>query len=225
MFLKASYDSKCLHKFFLKFVKLNNFDGVFITSKEVEQIAFIATLICWVGIAMNICITSILTFKSTTFDTLTSDPCVDPATMCHLVMKSTFVLLARFLTAMWIFPSAIDFCTALLLHKEFYLFRKSFAAKITREGQYLGSLNNERRRYLQMCRLMEAADDVLALHHGASFSCNIITICLIMYSIIYYPFLSQNTPLTIFYVFWLFSSITDMVIVCSSGILVQSAVS
>ena len=96
MFLKASYDSKCLRKFFLGFVKLYNFGGVFITSGKVKQINLIATLICWIGIAMNICITSILTFRSTTFDTLSSDPCVDPATVCHLLMKSTFVLLATF---------------------------------------------------------------------------------------------------------------------------------
>ena len=223
-FLKASYDSRSLRKFFLGFVKLEKYGGPFLSPKNAKQITSTATKVCWLGIMTNICITSVLTFKFTVFDILAADPFLETGSVGQLIVKSVFICCCAYLTAMWIFPSAIDFSIAFLLYKEFRLFRKSFKAKMDDHDKFLGSMENERCRYLQMCRIIEAADDALALHHGASFSCNIVTMCLLLYSIIYYSSIFDDLILSISYAFWLCSSVVDMVVVCTCGILIKTSV-
>ena len=223
-FLKASHDSKSLRKFFLGFVKLNNYGGTFICLKRARRIVFIATIICWTGIVINMFIVIILTFKTTTLDILSSDPFLEHGSLSQLAAKITFIFITLFLSAVWIFPSATEFCISIILYKEFILFYKSFSSKMNKDGKFIGSLENERCRYVAMCHIIGAADDALALHHGASFSCNIISICLLLYSLLYFPSVLHDPALITAYAFWLLSGVIDMSVVCFCGILINTAV-
>ena len=223
-FLLVSNNDKSVRKFFTGFQRLNKYGGPFMCPVKMKKTIMIGTTICWACIIVNICLTSLITFTTTALDILSSDPFLDAGSVDHLIIQIVFIFVVMFLTATWIFPSGVELCIAILLYKEFSLFRKSFSSQIADDGRFLGSLEKERCRFVEMCRITAAADDILAPHHGASFACNIISICLLLYSLVYYPSVTQSPALTSAYVFWLFGSFTDMIISCFCGIIVNSAV-
>ncbi len=79
----------------------------------------------------------------------------------------------------------------------------------------------ERKRYVAMSRIVEAADRILALHHGACFSCDIANMCLLLYTIAYY---NDESPVAAF-VIWFLLFFGDIAVTCACGILVNYGVS
>lgn len=57
---------------------------------------------------------------------------------------------------------------AVLRHRQFKLFADSFASKINENGQFMGNMEVERRRYVTMTQIVQAADECLAVHHTRS---------------------------------------------------------
>lgn len=90
-----------------------------------------------------------------------------------------------------------------------------------KRGEFRGELEVERHRYVAMCRIVEAADKILAIHHGACFSCDIANMCLLLYTIAYY---NTQSPVAAF-IIWFLLFLGDIAIMCSCGILVNYGVS
>jgi hypothetical protein len=82
----------------------------------------------------------------------------------------------------------------------------------------------ERLRFQQMARIVEAADSGFSIHQAASFACNLANICLMLYVVFYYPAFVQTDVVWGCFVFWFFYAVLDISVVITSGILIRSAV-
>ena len=222
-FLAASLYTKSKRKFFMGFTKLEG--GPHITPALVSKYVYIGTTISWLIIAFNMSLLAFLIFGTDILDVLITDPLPPTNTTGRLVMKFIFLVIFFYLTAMWVFPSTKEICMAMMMSKELYLFRKSFSTKLSRNRGHVDNLENERRRFIDILRILSAADSCFSLHHAASFGCNIVNACLILYIMIYYPFLMKVTTAVLTYIFWFIAAILDVTVVCFSGIIVNSAVS
>jgi hypothetical protein len=224
-FLRASHSPKSKRKFFLGFALLSG--GHFTCPLKMKRVISISTMISWMLIIFNCIMFGFLTFRTPVLDkmvdALPALPALHGAT--RLIIKCLIMIVAFFMSCAWIFPSTLELAMSLLIYSEFKLFRKSFSAQISDSGVYKGVLEADRRRYLEMVNIVSAADRCLSLHHGATFCCGIITICLTLYSVCYYPVKMQLTTTVIALIFWMVASLLDIGIMCVSGILVHSAVS
>lgn len=221
-FLNASHSPKSKRKFFLGFSQLSG--GHLMCPVRMNRMIFIGTVISWFLVAFNVSLLGFLTFNTPFLDSL-FEPLLTFHPAAHLVSKGVFMILAFYLSCAWVFPSTLELSMSFLIYSEFKLFRKSFSAKISDDGVYAGSLEVDRRRFLEMVNIVTAADRCLSLHHGAAFSCNIVNFCLILYCMAYYPSLMQITTAVTAFAFWLQACILDIAVVCISGILVNSSVS
>ena len=222
-FLVTSLKIKNRQKFFMGFTKLKG--GPYITPAQVGKYVCISTVISWAIIAFNFALLGFFIFGTELFEVLVTDPLPPTYTTGRIAMKFIYLFLFFYQTAMWIFPSTFEICISLMLSKEFQLFRKSFWTQVSRNGGYLDNLEAERRRFLDLLRILSAADRCLSFHHIAAFGCDIVNACLILYIIIYYPFLLKVPTALFAYVFWLVSVTLDVIVVCICGILVNSEVS
>ena len=179
-------------KFFYRFPSVKKVRWPIYVSSKNEKDHLIGTAICWAVVIVKICLISLITFTATTLNILSSDPVLDAGSINHQIIQIVFVFVVMFLTATWIFPSGVGLCIAILLYKEFNFFRKSFSSKIVDDGRFVGSLEKERCRLVEMCCIIAAADNILAPHHAASFASNIINICLLLYRLVCYPSVTQS---------------------------------
>ena len=222
-FLLASHNTKSKRKLFLCYAKLKMYGGPFVDAAKIRKNIFIGTIIAWVGIVSNFAIVVFIVFGTNVLTTLSADPFIESQTG-SIVMKIIFICEAFYMSSMFIFGAFVDLCISLLLFYEFKLFRKNFRSLLSKDGTFKGSLENERRRYLLMARVVDAANDCMAIHHGASFSCGIANICLLLYSIIYYPNARKTFGVVFAYSFWIIGALFDMVVSCTCGILVNASV-
>ena len=225
-FLKASHHPKNEHKFFRGFTKLNRFGGAFVCPIKTRKYIVIGTILMWIIVLINFAVISYLLFGTQFFDMQTSDPFTAADGLPFLTLKVVYCLCLFYLVTAWIFPSALQLSMSILIYKEFSLFRESFRSKMSKDKQYLGiSLEHDRRRFMKMLRIVEAADGCLSLHQSATFLCNIGNICVLLYNIIFYPTFAKDPIIASAFVFWIFFSVADMSVVILSGVLINSSVS
>lgn len=136
-------------------------------------------------------------------------------------LKTVIGVLSCFIAAQWYVPNCAELCISLMIFTEYCKFYKAFSKKIDASGKFDGCLETERKRYVAMLRVVEAADKTLTLHHGAAFIGDIGNLCLCLYCIAYYR--SQTDQVAPF-VIWLILTLCDVIIKCTSGILVNYGV-
>ena len=225
-FLKASHQPENEHKFFRGFAKLNRFGGAFICPIKTRKYIIMGTILMWIIVLINFAIVSYLLFGTQLFDMQTSDPFTADDGLPFLVLKGVYCLCMFYLMTVWVFPSALQLSMSILIYKEFSLFRESFRSKMSKDKRYLGnSLELDRRRFMKMLRIVEAADGCLSLHQSATFLCNIGNICVLLYNILYYPSFAKDPIIASAFVFWIFFGVADICVVILSGVLVNSSVS
>ena len=225
-FLKASHQPENEHKFFRGFAKLNRFGGAFISPIKTRKYIIMGTILMWIIVLINFAIVSYLLFGTQLFDMQTSDLFTAADGLPFLVLKGVYCLCMFYLMTVWVFPSALQLSMSILIYKEFSLFRESFRSKMSKDKRYLGnSLELDRRRFMKMLRIVEAADGCLSLHQSATFLCNIGNICVLLYNILYYPSFAKDPIIASAFVFWIFFGVADICVVILSGVLVNSSVS
>ena len=222
-FLLASHRPKSKRKLFLCYSKLKTYGGPFINATKIRKNILIGTIIAWTVNILNSCIVAFILFCTDVLTAPATDPLTD-SSVGSLVMKIIFTTGIFSLSSMFIFGSFVDLVIALLLFYEFRLFRKYFRSLLSEDGDFSGSLENERRRFLLMTRIVDAANDWMAIHHGASFTCGIANLCLMLYSLIYYPSVCGTFEMIFAYSFWIVCSVFDMTVSCVCGILINSSV-
>ena len=222
---QLSHHSNKFQKYIIGFNNLARYGGTFVCPKKAKRYIFTGVVIMWLAAAGNIAFLTYFTFDSDLYDTLITDPVSQSDTFGCLILKCIAVINMIYLSVLWIFPFILELSLCLLLYFEFAHYKRSFRSKVMPDGKLTGCLEIERRRFLEMVRIVRAADRCLSLHHGASFSCGIANFCLLLYSLIYYHSTMQNASIVIAYLFWIFTAIADISLVCLGGILVNSAVS
>lgn len=123
---------------------------------------------------------------------------------------------------MWLFPVCLELGIGWLLRTEFDLFRKAFSARLAAERGQTKSIETERKRFLEMTKIVEAADNCLAIHHGAVFLCDIANICFMLYMLAYLP--TPPTSIAVSFSLWVVAWLADMAVVCWVGITIDSGV-
>lgn len=221
-FLVASHLPK-KREFFDGFSKLKS--GAFMCPIRMKKLIAIGTAVSWMMLVFNVGALIYLTFHTPILDILSTDPIPAENTTACQIAKYVFMVVSVYLTAAWVFPSALELSLSVLIYSEFTLFRKSLASKMADDGEYKGSLEADRRRFLEMVNIVQAADSALTLHHGAAFVCNIVNVCLILYCMIHYPSINKDPTAFLAFGFWLGGGLLDITVVCLSGILVNSSVS
>ena len=112
------------------------------------------------------------------------------------------------------------------MHQELKLFCAFLSSKIDDNEVYSEqSLEPERRHFLQMVNTIESADNCLSLHQSAAFACNVISICLILYSILCYPSFNSASGAMGTLAFWLFYAFADICVVITCDVLIKTEVS
>ena len=224
-FFQLSHQSNKFQKYITGFNNLEKYGSTFVCPIQVKKYIVIGVGIMWFAAVGNIAFLIYFTFDSDLMNVLITDPVPQSNALSWLMLKCFYVINFIYLSVLWIFPMILELSLCLLLYVEFTSYKRSFRSKLMSSGKFAGSLEIERQRFLEMVRIIRAADRCLSLHHGASFSCEITNFCLLLYSLIYYPSIMENSSTFFAYLFWIFAAIADLALVCISGILVNSAVS
>ena len=211
-------------KFFRGYAKLNRFGGAFIRPSDIKKYVTCFTIAAWVVVCINYLFVCYLLYSTGYFDMMTVGVFSEDTT-AYVALKIVYCFLMLYLEVLWIFPSAMQLSLSVTLYKEFSCFSESFRAKMSTNKSYLGNLEVDRRRFLKMLRMVEAADDSMSLHQSSSLVCNSVKICLLLYNVIYYPSVPQNPAVVIVSAFWLCLDVSDISVVIISGVLITSSVS
>lgn len=225
-FVRICHHNDSIAGYFRGIARLKRYDGgVYTCPNELRKGILIVSIVCWLVTAINGFVFGYLAFNSPVLDPMYTNPLLgtDDPRRRHVVKVMSMVFVV-YMSALWTFPSAVELSLTLFIWREFRYFHRAFGNKLTDDGQYGGvSLEHDRRRYLEMSRIIEHADSCLCLHHGATFCCGIAIICLLLYCLIYYSL--DNLPgASLAFVFWVVTTIIDIAVVTVAGILVSSAV-
>ena len=226
-FIIASHKPESIKEYFVGFIKLNKFGGSYVCPKKIQKYILAGTIATWIIVIINITVFGYLINTTQLFDILATDPFPAVAgTTSYWIMKIYYTIIGFFFSAFWVFPSTMQLSACLIIHQELKLFCTSLGSKINSDGVFIGhSLEPERRRFLQIVKIIESADNCLSLHQSAAFACNITNICLILYTILYYSIYNSVPAAMGAMVFWLFYAVADICVVIASGVLINSEVS
>ena len=218
-FLKNAHDPKEVRKFFIGLDKLNNYGGPLVQATQINKLAKYVVAVSCVIYCFTVCVLIYAIFRTEVLYVVLKGFGLEPT---NPIIQTVMAVFVSFLVLQWVFPNSIELCFAMHLYKEYRQFYKIFTKRIrANHSQLQEFIEDDRRRFVQMARIVEAADKVLGLHHGASFASNLANLCLELYMIAYY---SSSAQVSIF-IALLLLFMADIVIICVSGILINTAVS
>jgi len=84
------------------------------------------------------------------------------------------------------FPLAMNYMVMVFLIGQFDRLNEDFSKCIGGRGEFSGNFEQFRRRHQAISRSVEEADQFLMISNGTCVCCNVATIILIMYSVIFY---------------------------------------
>lgn len=232
-FIAASHSRKALEKFFICYNRLHMYGGPYVTYKWLRMFLTAFCVSCWIALIPAMIFFSIVT---------TLDPSYS---LFAVVLEAktygpgaTFlnILFMAYISACWTFNACLELSLAIIIYRETTLFARALKKKYTNTANTFvlnnisvpqntcNDLEQDRKRYLEITRIVKAADRSLSLHQAGAFGINVASICLQVYNICYYPDgrVKPNAGAT--YTFGLLLCVSDIVITCTSGILVVSGV-
>ena len=224
--VKASHNFNALPKLFLLFDKLQSeYGGILTNLSKFKKLSTIVCVFLWSFYILGV-VSYLYIFcsSSTQLFQVVAPTGFAEGTTYAMLMKISFAVLNLYGQPVLIFLTAFEVLVAYFISTEFRLSCKSFSNKIDDKGHFSGCMESERRRYLEMTRIVKAADRSLSLHYAASFSCNITTLGLLIYSLLYYPDVSGQMFSAIAFTSWGLASTIDLICVCISGISVKTSV-
>lgn len=216
---RASHSRKGIKKFFVCLDELDKYGGLITPLPWLRKLAIGACVIVCISFFFATPFTIYVMFSTNVIDILMASYTIIPVKILYSLAEAYFI-------AVWLLVNAFELSIGIFLHHEFKLFQKSLAARTNlTTGRFEGSLERERERYVLMTRVVRAADNILSVHQAAALGCNVVSICLLLYLMLYYPSFVMNEQAGFFSAFWLLVCTADILFVCVSGILVTSEVS
>ena len=216
--LKNSHNPKHMQEFFVGLENLRRYGGPFIQPSQVRAFTKIVVIATWTVYVCNSILIGYMSFSSAMLDDILEKFGFSPT---DPLPKSVLVAGVFALELQWLFPNSIEICLSIMLFREYRLFYDYLEKKVPKFSHFQGSIEFERKRYIDMVQIVEAADSILTFHNGASFVCNIINLCVILYMLAYFNNSLQVGP----FVIWFVLFATDIIVVCICGIIVNTAVS
>ena len=223
-FFAASYSEKGWKKFFTCLCCLDKYGGVYTDSNWFKKIAVIMSSITWLLFAIFSVFSFLLLFNTQLQSSAIPLLYVSDQNVYYFSRSITLLSLI-YLSFCWLFTNCLLLLIGFLIYKECSLYRASFSTKFNQLGYSTLMFENERKRFIEMTRIVKAADNFLCFRHASAFSFNVINICVLLYVLIYYPEVARDQKNFPAYFFGLLMCLSDISIVCISGILVTSGVS
>jgi len=125
------------------------------------------------------------------------------------------------------FPQAMNFMVMTVLYDQFHKLNEDFGKCISVEGKFSGNFEQIRRCHQTISRRVQEADQVLMISNGANFCCQVTTIILVLYSIIFYrdDTISPDPESAIAYIAWLFFSVFSLALVAGQAMILNHTAS
>ena len=217
-FLKNAQNPKHVQKFFTGFETLNVYGGAFTQSVQLNKLIKYALAISFMIYCFAVGLIAYTVFMTDLLYVVLNGFGVEPSS---LIIRISLVTVFCIYGLEWILPNCVELCVGLFIYREYRQFYKSFSERLQADrSQMQESIEIDRQRFVQMARIVETVDKILSLHHGASFASDIANVCLILYITAYY---SNSSLVSIIFVL-LMMFMADIVIICISGILINTAV-
>ena len=221
--LRASHCYSCLPEFFLEWQKLHLTDNEPFCLRFCRKNAYLYSIVCYLLLIGNMAATVyLLCFTNLYKSWLTP---LDKS-IAHLnLVYGVFIFILIFLSAAWIFPIALQYITCKILYHEFKRFNTYFRNQ-QRENNFQIFANFERMRqkHQQLCKLVDHADDFLALYHAGVVVFSLVGICINIYNLIWFEEVRTNFYMIAVHLFWFLSLLLKLGFVCIGGALVNHQV-
>ena len=216
--IRNAHNPQQLSKLFFSFERLNNYGGPYTQASQVNLLTKYCLILACVVYCFFLCLMSYAVVYTSLFTILLNGFGVPPT---QLAVKISLVCVVTLMGLQWILPNCFELCLRIHLFVEYRKFYKNFAKKCrTNPKEFQETLEMDRKRYVEMSKIVEVADNILALRHGASFGCNLVILCLLLYSIAYYSKTAEVGLIIVLFVFFT----CDIAFVCVGGILINVTV-
>ena len=220
----ASLKENSLKKFFVCLSNLDKFGGVYTNPSWFKRVAFIFSLFAWLLFIFTEIFTLYIMFEKHLLSSAIPRNLVEDQATFNWLQLIT-ILCTIYFSCCWFLTNCFLLLIGILLNKECQLYTASFSTKLNQFAQNQAMFENERMRFIELTRIIKAADRSFSLRQATSFSLNVFNICVMLYVILYFPDLAKDHNLFNPYLFWLMTCFCDISIACISGILITSGVS
>jgi len=117
----------------------------------------------------------------------------------------------------------MNFMVMTLLYDQFHKLNEDFGDCISIEGEFSGNFEQFRRRHQTISRRVQEADKFLMMSNGATFCCQVTTIILVLYSIIFSRdnTISPDPQAAVAYIAWLIFSVFSLALVAGQAMILN----
>jgi len=145
-----------------------------------------------------------------------------PQAMKSALFSSFLILSIQFITKRT-FPQAMNYMVMVVLCDQFRLLNNEFGKCIGDRGQFSGNFEQFRRRHQAISRSVQEADRFLMTTSGANFCCQIISIILVLYSIIFYrdDTIALDAESAVMYIAWFLFSVFGLSLIAGQAIMLN----
>ena len=226
-FLIASHNPLAFNKFFTCLSNLDKYGGMYTPLKQIKKLITFLCVLCWIIFVVIVIISGYMMFSVTLLGSMIPQTFFASDSSAYFVVQIVSAIFNFFLMTSWIFSNCLELLVGILIYNECKLYcSKSLFIKQNDNSKNLQpSFENERKRFVEMTRIIRAADCLVSFRHATSFGCNVINICVLLYIISYYPAVVQNHAIVGSYLLWLIVCVLDIGVICCSGMLVIRGVS
>ena len=181
----ASYSEKGWKKFFICLSSLDQYGGAYTDSKWLKKIAAISCFIAWFLLIVIFIFGVIMLFGAQLQSSVIPKGLLSDQIFYYLSRIAT-ILALLYLTFCWLFTNCLLLLVGFLVYKESKLYRASLSTKSGQLGCSQVVFENERRRLVEMTRIVKAVDHYLCFRNATAFGFNVINICVLLYVLLYY---------------------------------------
>lgn len=218
----ASLSYNCLPKYFLSWKELYQ-EGFPECTQYVRRKVLIYLIVVWVAGLVNIALAVYAIYFSNIADAALAP--FSPNGPYANMTKTIILVLFVYLSMTWVLMQACAFLICGGLYKQLTGFSADFRLQIDKDGHFKGNLDGYRSRHQKLVRHLGYADNFVNIFVASSYGTGVVKFCLILYNLLWYDQVLEDTVILFMMLYWLTQVICSMAIASVGGALVNHAVS
>lgn len=220
---KASHQHCHLPSFFLLWDRIYNHDGNSYSLVISRKMTYIYTSVCWGVVVVNMVGSACVLYLTNTMETLLT-PFTNDDPNINIVI-AVYLFPHVYASAAWIFPMGFYFIICKILYDEFKRFNTGLSKMLhANTTKFPCEFEDMRQRHQQLCHLVSNADDMFSVYNAICIVLCVFDICLVMYNIIWYEQVRNNTLITVSCVFWMSCGAVNLALICVGAAFVNEQV-